>query len=97
MYPEVVGSGLLSIVPPPGVAFQMAGHILVPNAFIDVGLPAGGDSGLSATAFGLPVTAPVFKSLLTVYGVPPNGATAPLLTMPTGCHGPLTSTISADS
>ena len=97
LYPEVVGSGLLSIVPPPGVAFQMAGHILVPNAFIDVGLPAGGDSGLSATAFGLPVTAPVFKSLLTVYGVPPNGATAPLLTMPTACNGPLTSTISADS
>jgi hypothetical protein len=95
--PTPAGAGLFSSVPPPGVAFQMAGHILVPNAFIDVGLPAGGDSGLSATAFGIPVTAPIFKTLLTVYGVPPNGATAPLLTMPTACNGPLTSTISADS
>ena len=97
LVPEVYISRLLNIVPPPGVAFQMSAHIDIPNAFIDVGLPAGGDSGLSATAFGIPVTAPIFKSQLTVYGVPPNNATAPLETMPTACNGPLTSTISADS
>jgi hypothetical protein len=75
----------------------MAAHILVPNAFIDVGLPAGRDSRLQATSFGIPVTAPIFKSLATIYGVPPNGATKPLLTLPTACNGPLTSTVAVDS
>ena len=88
---------LSSIAPPPGVAFQVAGHLLVPNVFIDFGLPAGGDSGLSGTAEGIPVTAPLFKSLLTVFGVPPHAAVKPLLTMPSSCNGPLKSTISADS
>ena len=95
--PNLFSAPLLSIVPPLGVTFQMAGHIKIPNAFINVGLPAGGDSGLTATSFGIPSTAPIFSTRLTVFGVPPHGATKPLLTMPTACNGPLTSTISADS
>jgi hypothetical protein len=94
---QITGRRALSIVPPPGVAFQIAAHILVPNAFIDVGVPAGGDSGVTATAKGIPVTVPVFRSTLTVFGIPPSGGTKPLLTLPTSCNGPLTSTISADS
>jgi DNA-binding beta-propeller fold protein YncE len=94
---KIYTGGLLSIVPPHGVAFQLAAHILFPNAFIDVGLPPGRDSRLSAVSLGIPPFAPLFRSLLTIYGVPPNGATRPLLTMPTACSGPLTSRISADS
>ncbi len=93
----ITGRRAVSIVPPPGVAFQIAAHILAPNAFIDVGVPAGGDSGVTATAKGIPVTVQVFRSTLTVFGVPPIGGTKPLLTLPTSCNGPLTSTISADS
>jgi DNA-binding beta-propeller fold protein YncE len=94
---SIAGSRLLSIVPPPGVPFQIAAHIAIPNAFINVGVPAGGDSGLTATSEGIPVTVPVFRSTLKIFGVPPHGGTKPLLTMPTSCNGPLTSTISADS
>ena len=92
-----VSSRLLSMVPPPGVPFQLVAHILVPNAFINIGLPAGGDSRLRATSLGVPVTAPIFRSLATVYGVPPVGATKPLITLPTACNGPLTSTVTVDS
>jgi DNA-binding beta-propeller fold protein YncE len=90
-------AALWSAVPPPGVPFQMAAHFILPNAFINVGLPAGGDSGLTATSEGLPPSVPLFRSSTTVYGIPPHGATRPLLTMPTACNGPLTSTMSADS
>ncbi|HEX4188936.1 MAG TPA: hypothetical protein VHY83_13655, partial [Solirubrobacteraceae bacterium] len=93
----IAGSRVLNIVPPPGVAFQLSAHILVPNVFVDVGAPAGGDSGLAAVSEGIPVTVPVLRSRFTIFGVPPLGATKPLLTMPTSCNGPLTSTISADS
>ena len=91
------GSRALSIVPPPGVAFQMAAKIDVPNAFIDVGAPAGGDSGLTATSEGIPQTIPVFRITQTLFGVPPIGGTRPFLTLPTACNGPLTLTIEADS
>jgi hypothetical protein len=95
--PSVDGSKMVSVVPPPGVAFQMAAHILIPNVFIDVGVPAGGDSGLTAVSEGIPGTVPVFRATTTVFGGPPVGATKPLLTMPTSCNGPLTSTVTGDS
>jgi hypothetical protein len=46
---------------------------------------------------GIPVTVPVFRGISTIFGVPPVGATKPLLTMPTSCNGPLTSTVTGDS
>jgi hypothetical protein len=95
--PTVDGKRLVSVVPPPGVAFQMAAKILVPDAFINVGVPAGGDSGVVAVSEGIPGTVPVFRATTTIFGVPPVGATKPLLTLPTSCNGPLTSTISGDS
>jgi hypothetical protein len=75
----------------------MAAHILVPNVFIDVGAPAGGDSGFTAVTKDSPVTVAVFRFKATLFGVPPLGATRPFLTLPTACNGPLTSMISADS
>ena len=88
---------LFSLVPPPGVPFMMSAHILVPNAFINVSLPAGRDSRLQATSTGVPATVPVYAVTNTVFGTPPDGAVRPLLTMPTACNGPLTSRITADS
>jgi hypothetical protein len=86
-----------SVTPPPGVAFQIASHLLAPNAFIDVELPAGGNSGLRGKVIGAPGIVPVLNTRLTLFGVPPHGATRPLLTLPTSCNGPLTSTLSVDS
>jgi hypothetical protein len=95
--PVVDGKKLVNVVPPPKVALQMSAKIFVPNVFIDAGIPAGGDSGGTAVLEGIPVTVPVFRGVTTIFGVPPLGATAPLLTMPSACNGPLTSTISGDS
>ena len=94
---ESISQPLFSIVPPPGLPFQIAGHILKPNSFINVDLPAGRDSRLQATSIGVPATVPVYGITTTVFGTPPNGAVRPLLTMPTACNGPLTSRLSVDS
>jgi DNA-binding beta-propeller fold protein YncE len=97
VHPGIDLNRLLSIVPPRGVAFQLSAHIKKPNAFIDVGVPGGGDSGVVAVSDGIPVTVPVFRSTVTVFGVPPVGGVGPLLTLPSSCNGPLHSTIEADS
>jgi hypothetical protein len=91
------GKRLVNVVPPPGVAFQMAAKILVPNVFINAVVPAGGDSGVTAVSEGIPGTVPVFRATTTIFGTPPLNAAGPLLTMPSACNGPLTSTITADS
>jgi NHL repeat len=95
--PVIEGKKLVNVEPPPGVAFQMAAKILAPNAFIDAGVPAGGDSGVTAVLEGIPVTVPVFRGITTIFGVPPLNPRGPLLTMPTSCNGPLTTTIRGDS
>jgi hypothetical protein len=95
--PHLEGKRLVSVVPPPGVAFQMAAKILVPNVFINAVVPAGGDSGVTAVSEGIPGTVPVFRATTTILGTPPLNAAGPLLTMPSACNGALTSTISSDS
>jgi DNA-binding beta-propeller fold protein YncE len=95
--PEFVGSGIWAMVPPPGVAVQLAGHLIKPNAFIDVGVPAGRDSGAQAISSNVPVTAPVFSTRLTIHGGPPTGSKRPFLTLPSACNGPLTSRLEVDS
>ncbi|HWX43848.1 MAG TPA: hypothetical protein VNY52_00830 [Solirubrobacteraceae bacterium] len=97
LYPHVDGKHLVNVVPPPGVALQMAAKILTPDAFINAGVPAGGDSGVMAVSEGIPATVPVLRSIATIFGVPPVGATKPLLTLPSACNGPLTSTVTGDS
>jgi hypothetical protein len=88
---------VVNMVPPPGVALQLSAHLLRPNAFIDVGVPAGGDSGARAVVTGAPVTAPVFRTRLSIRGGAPVGSKKPFLTMPTACNGPLVSTMEADT
>jgi hypothetical protein len=95
--PEFAGSGVWSMVPPPGVAFQLAAHLIKPNAFIDIGVPAGGDSGARAISLNAPVTAPVLATRLTIFGGAPAGSKKPFLTLPSACNGPLTSRIEVDS
>jgi hypothetical protein len=95
--PFLHGKRLVNVVPPPGVAFQMAAKILIPDVVINAGVPAGGDSGVAAVSEGIPATAPVFRATTTIFGIPPLGARGPLLTMPTACNGPLTSTVTGDS
>ena len=97
MQKNIGTSGLWSMVPPPGVPFQLGGHLVKPNAFIDVGVPAGGDSGARATSSNVPVTAPVMSTKVRIFGGTPPGSKHPLLTMPSACNGPLTSRIAVDS
>jgi hypothetical protein len=95
--PTHESKAVVNMVAPPGVALQLSAHILRPNAFVDVGVPAGGDSGARAVVTGAPITAPVYKTTLSIRGGVPIGSTKPFLTMPTACNGPLVSTIEADS
>jgi hypothetical protein len=99
-------SPVYNMVPPHGVAAQFAAHFIIPNAFINVGVPAGGDYGVTATSENVPGIVPVYKTKLILFGsgthpaiekVPASSGQKPLLTLPTSCVGPLTSTISADS
>jgi NHL repeat len=97
LFTEGQTGAVFSMVPPPGVTVQLATHLIKPNVFIDVGVPAGGDSGATATVTGVPVTAPVLRSIVTLFSGPPAGSKKPFLTLPTACNGPLTSTMSMDS
>jgi NHL repeat len=93
---EATGASF-ALVPPPGVAFQFASHLLIPNVITDVGVPAGGDSGLVATVEGAPATVAAYGFRQILFGGTPVGSTKPFLTMPTACNGPLTSTVKVDS
>ena len=59
-----------NMVPPSGVAVQFGAHFLIPDAFIDVGVPAGGDYGVRATVSNPSALLPLIRSQLTVWGTP---------------------------
>jgi DNA-binding beta-propeller fold protein YncE len=87
-----------NMAPPHGVAVQFGANFIDPKAFIDIGVEAGGDYPVQAEALDSPVIVPVITTRLTVFGVVGSGKTRKaFLTLPTGCTGPLKSTISTDS
>jgi hypothetical protein len=89
---------LANMVAPHGVAAQLGANFIVPKAFINVGLQTGGDYGLQAESLGVPAVEPLFEITTTLFGVTGSGEHAkPFLTMPSGCTGPLRSSLHVDS
>ncbi len=90
--------GVFAMVPVRGVALQLGTNFLEPLLYINNGVLSGGDYPVQATVTAAPTSAPVIKSKLVVSGVVGEGVNRKaFLTLPTGCHGPLRSTIAADS
>ncbi len=92
-------SGVIFNMPPPrGVALQLGTNFFLPLLYINSGVRAGGDYPVQATVSDAPAQAPVIRSRLVISGVVGEGTNRkPFLTLPTGCHGPLRSTMEADS
>ena len=97
--PEGTGEFPLSnMVPPRGAAAQFGTVFLVPDVFIDVGLKTGELYPLQAESLNIPAVEPILATTTTILGVVGSGENRrPFLTLPTGCTGPLRSTISVDS
>jgi hypothetical protein len=95
---RAVNRPLFNMVPVRGVALQLGTNFLLPLLYINNGVAAGGDYPVQATVRAAPATAPVIKSRVVISGVVGEGTNRKsFLTLPTGCHGPLRSTMEADS
>jgi hypothetical protein len=89
---------LYNMVPPHGVAAQFSATIIVPKAFINTGLKAGGQYPLQAESLGVPAIEPLSGTKTTLFGVLGGEEhRKPFLTLPTGCTGLMHSSISVDS
>ncbi len=99
---STISEPLFNIVPPTGTTAEFGANILLVNSYLDVSVRTGSDYGLVTTSSNLSTLLPLAGISVTLWGVPAqqNGSGAPLtplLTLPTSCTGPLTSTLSADS
>jgi DNA-binding beta-propeller fold protein YncE len=103
LYLETLGYGtgsytLNNMVPPRGVAAQLGARTFFPEAFINVGPQAGGQYPLRAESLDIPAVAPLYRVRVAMSGVLGSGESRkPFLTLPSGCSGPLWSSISVDS
>jgi hypothetical protein len=103
LYLQTLGYGsgywtLNNMVPPRGVAGQLGIRTYFPESFINVGPVAGGQYPLRAESLNIPAVAPIFRIRVMIKGVVGSGENRkPFLTLPSGCTGPLWSSISVDS
>jgi len=89
---------IYNMVQPRGVALQLGSNFVAPLLFINSTVRPGGDYPVQSTVANAPPAAPLLSNRLIVMGIVGEGATRkPFLTLPTGCHGPLHSTMSVDS
>ncbi|HTC59649.1 MAG TPA: hypothetical protein VK691_05955 [Solirubrobacteraceae bacterium] len=89
---------IFNMVAPHGVAVQFGANFIIPKSFIDFGLQTGGQYPVQAESLDIPVVEPIVGIRLTFFGVVGSGENRrPFLTLPTGCTGPLKSSISVDS
>ena len=93
-----ISEAIYNMVPPHGVAAQFGANFIVPKLFINAGVPAGGQYPIQAVSLSSPTVEPVISTRLTMFGVVGTGEQRKaFLTLPTGCTGPLKSTLSVDS
>ena len=103
MYIETNGYGtgtyvLYNMVAPHGVAAQFGTRVVFPDAFINAGAVAGGQYPIQTESINIPTIVPINRVRVRLLGVVGSGENrVPFLTLPTGCTGPLRSTITADS
>ncbi len=103
--PNVAGGGHRTdhkpvnvMVPPRGTALQLGINYFQVPLLIDNSVQPGGDYPVQASVLGAPPEAPLLSSRLQLHGVVGEGpARKPFLTLPTGCHGPLRSSIVVES
>ncbi len=89
---------LNNMVPPHGVAAQLGARLIFPDTFINVGPVAGGQYPLRAESLDIPTLVPIYRIRVALSGVVGGSEDRkPFLTLPTGCTGPLWSSISVDS
>ena len=87
-----------NMVPPHGVALQVGTNFVAPLLFVNSGLRTGGNYPIEVSVVNAPPAAPLLTSRTTISGVVGEGVTRKaFLTLPTGCHGPLRSSIEVES
>ena len=86
------------MVPPRGTALQLGINYFAVPLLINNSVLPGGDYPVQASVIGAPPEAALLSSRLQLHGVVGEGATRKaFLTLPTGCHGPLRSSIVVES
>ena len=107
-YGEPINEPVYNMVPPPGVAVQIGGDLVIPAVYINAGIHAGGNYPVEAGSLDISGVEPVLITRLTIFGLVGQvvygeqknkviDSRKPFLTLPTGCTGPLKSTVRADS